>query len=85
MTPRERYLEPLLFGRPARIPFRPGGPRESTRAAWEKEQEEREAAVELTPAQKVDLLFEVHQAGDDRGGMAPEGRRPNYRVYRSLT
>ena len=34
MTPRERFLETLLFGKPDRIPFRPGGPRESTRAAW---------------------------------------------------
>ena len=34
MTPRQRYLETLLFGRPARIPFQPGGPRESTLEAW---------------------------------------------------
>jgi uroporphyrinogen decarboxylase len=34
MTPRERYLETLLFGNPDRIPFSPGGPRESTRKAW---------------------------------------------------
>jgi hypothetical protein len=31
---RERYLETLLFGRPDRVPFMPGGPRESTLAAW---------------------------------------------------
>jgi uroporphyrinogen decarboxylase len=34
MTARERYLETLLFGRPDRIPFEPGGPRESTLKAW---------------------------------------------------
>ena len=34
MTHRERYRETLLFGTPDRIPFSPGGPRESTRAAW---------------------------------------------------
>jgi len=34
MTPRRRYLETLLFGRPDRVPFQPGGPRESTLAGW---------------------------------------------------
>ena len=34
MTDRERYLETLLFGKPDRIPFTPGGPRESTLKAW---------------------------------------------------
>ena len=34
MTERERFLETLLFGKPDRIPFQPGGPRESTLAAW---------------------------------------------------
>lgn len=34
MTPRERYLETILFGTPDKIPFQPGGPRESTLAAW---------------------------------------------------
>jgi len=34
MNPRERYLETLLFGKPDRIPFQPGGPRESTLATW---------------------------------------------------
>ena len=34
MNPRERYLEALLFGSPDRVPLSPGGPRESTRAAW---------------------------------------------------
>ncbi len=34
MTHRERFLETLLFGAPDRIPFSPGGGRESTLAAW---------------------------------------------------
>jgi len=33
-TPRERYLEALTFGQPERVPLMPGGPRESTLAAW---------------------------------------------------
>jgi len=37
MTPRERYLETLLFGKPDKIPFSPGGPRESTLAAWHQQ------------------------------------------------
>ena len=37
MTHRERYVETLLFGSPDRIPFSPGGPRESTRARWKSE------------------------------------------------
>jgi uroporphyrinogen decarboxylase len=34
VTHRERYLAALTFGSPDRIPFQPGGPRESTLAAW---------------------------------------------------
>jgi uroporphyrinogen decarboxylase len=34
MTLRERFVETLLFGAPDRIPFEPGGPRESTLASW---------------------------------------------------
>lgn len=34
MNPRERYLTTLRFGRPDRVPLQPGGPRESTLAAW---------------------------------------------------
>lgn len=37
MSPRERYRETLLFGQPDRVPFSPGGPRESTRARWKEE------------------------------------------------
>ena len=34
MTPRERYIAALTFGSPDKVPFSPGGPRESTLAAW---------------------------------------------------
>jgi len=37
MTPRERYRETLLFGNPDRVPFAPGGPRESTLACWHQQ------------------------------------------------
>jgi hypothetical protein len=37
MNQRQRYLETLLFGRPDRIPFCPGEPRESTLAAWRQQ------------------------------------------------
>jgi hypothetical protein len=34
VTPRQRYMETVLFGAPDRVPFAPGGPRESTLKAW---------------------------------------------------
>ncbi|MCX7590610.1 MAG: hypothetical protein N2255_03170, partial [Kiritimatiellae bacterium] len=34
MTHRERFITTLTFGRPDRVPFQPGVPRESTLAAW---------------------------------------------------
>lgn len=37
MTPRERFRETLTFGKPDKIPLRPGGPRESTLAAWHQQ------------------------------------------------
>ena len=37
MNERQRYLETILFGNPDRIPFWPGGPRESTMRRWRKE------------------------------------------------
>ncbi len=37
MNARERFLETLRFGKPDRIPFSPGGGRESTRARWHRE------------------------------------------------
>jgi len=37
MDSRRRYLETILFGKPDRIPFSPGGPRESTLKAWHEQ------------------------------------------------
>lgn len=34
MTPRERYIQVMKFGTVDRIPFMPGGPRESTLKRW---------------------------------------------------
>jgi hypothetical protein len=37
MTPRQRFLETLLFGKPDRAPLRPGGGRESTQRNWRQQ------------------------------------------------
>jgi uroporphyrinogen decarboxylase len=37
MTPRQRHIETLTFGHPDKVPFVPGGPRESTVANWRKQ------------------------------------------------
>lgn len=37
MNPRERFVATLTFGQPDRIPFNPGGGRESTLARWRRE------------------------------------------------
>ena len=37
MTPRQRYTETLTFGSPDKIPFAPGGPRDSTLAVWRRQ------------------------------------------------
>jgi uroporphyrinogen decarboxylase len=37
MNQRQRCIETLTFGSPDRIPFEPGGPRESTLARWRQE------------------------------------------------
>ncbi len=37
MTPRQRYTETLTFSNPDKIPFAPGGPRESTLAVWRRQ------------------------------------------------
>ena len=63
MNERERYLETILFGSPDRVPFSPGGPRESTRRRW---------CSEGLPEDRNwrDFLFEV--LGIERG---PAGKR----------
>ncbi len=37
LNERERFIETLSFGTPDRIPFVPGGPRQSTLAAWQRQ------------------------------------------------
>ena len=37
MNARERWLETILFGKPDKVPFHPGGGRKSTRDRWLKE------------------------------------------------
>ncbi|MBU2495044.1 MAG: hypothetical protein KJ935_00855 [Candidatus Omnitrophica bacterium] len=37
MNERERFIEALLFGKPDKVPFMPGGPRESTLKRWHQE------------------------------------------------
>lgn len=37
MIDRQRYLETILFGKPDRVPFSPGGPRESTLKNWHEQ------------------------------------------------
>ncbi|MCS7181298.1 MAG: hypothetical protein NZ891_08150, partial [bacterium] len=37
MTPRERYVKTLLFEEIDKVPFSPGGPRESTLKRWKEE------------------------------------------------
>lgn len=37
MNNRERFLETLAFGKPDRVPFSPGAPRESTLRAWQEQ------------------------------------------------
>jgi uroporphyrinogen decarboxylase len=37
LTARERYIETLLFRKPDKVPFSPGGPRKSTLDAWHRQ------------------------------------------------
>ncbi|MHB1319335.1 MAG: hypothetical protein ACYCYF_12025, partial [Anaerolineae bacterium] len=37
MTPRQRFLDTMHFRAPDRVPLQPGGPRESTLAAWRRQ------------------------------------------------
>ena len=37
MNSRERFVKTLMFGSPDKVPFMPGGGRESTLAAWRKQ------------------------------------------------
>lgn len=69
MTPRERFLETLLFGRPDRIPFAPGGGRESTRRTWREQG--------LPPDRDyMDVIRERIDAERERRGLPPADFHP---------
>lgn len=73
MTHRERFLETLLFGAPDRVPFSPGGPRESTLRAW-REQGLPEGC------HYVDAIHEQVDAQRSAKGLPPADWRPNKAV-----
>lgn len=55
MNDRERYLETLLFGKPDKVPFAPGGPRESTLEAWYGQGLARDADWQETMRREIGL------------------------------
>jgi len=70
MTPRERFLETLLFGEPDAIPFSPGGPRESTLAVWHQQG--------LPPDRDyMDVIHELVDARRGKRGLPPGDYRPH--------
>ena len=62
MNDRERYLATLQFGRPDKIPFWPGHPRESTRREWRKQG--LPAGVEWEDYLREQIGIEPLQKGD---------------------
>ncbi|MBI5092293.1 MAG: hypothetical protein HZB26_07590 [Candidatus Hydrogenedentes bacterium] len=72
MTHRERFVETLLFGKPDRIPFTPGGPRESTLRAWH-------AQGLPEGANYMDVLFGQIAARRAEKGLPPADFRPRQR------
>ncbi|MBI4559797.1 MAG: hypothetical protein HY706_19575 [Candidatus Hydrogenedentes bacterium] len=69
MTSRERFLETILFGKPDRIPFTPGGGRETTLAAWH-------AQGLPEDANYLDLVFERIDDLRSVRGLPPADHRP---------
>ena len=70
MTHRERFVETLLFGSPDKIPFQPGGPRESTRKTWHEQG---------LPADR-DYMDAIHDLVDEKRaekGLPPADWRPH--------
>lgn len=67
MIPRERYLETMLFGKPDKIPFRPGDPRESTLKAWH--QQGLPADVDWLPylCEKIGIAGQSYDCDTDPG------------------
>jgi len=72
MTPRERFIETLLFGQPDKIPLSPGGGRESTLAAW------REQGL---PADRdyVSVIYDLVDSARAAKGLPPGDYRPKKR------
>jgi hypothetical protein len=73
MTPRERFLETLLFGAPDRIPFSPGGGRESTLAAWH-------AQGKPPDRDQFDCILDVVDAKRAERGLPPGDHKPRQPV-----
>ncbi len=73
MTHRDRFLETLLFGAPDRIPFAPGGGRESTRRAWR---------AQGCPAGRpyMDVIHDRINAERARRGLEPAPLKPEQPV-----
>jgi uroporphyrinogen decarboxylase len=69
MTPRERYLETLLFGRPDRIPLEPGLPRDSTLAAWHEQ-------GKPTERNAIDCIFDLINEKRAEKGLPPADHHP---------
>ena len=67
LTERERFRETLLFGRPDRVPFQPGWPRESTLAAWHRQGLTESADWQAYLARVLGLECWPAQAGPDMG------------------
>lgn len=73
MTSRERVLETLLFGTPDRIPFSPGGGRESTLRRWHSEG----LPPEKSP---MTALYELIDAERAKRGLPPGDYEPKQPV-----
>ena len=58
LTERERFRETLLFGKPDRVPFQPGWPRESTLRAWRQQGLPRAADWQEYLARTLDIPYE---------------------------
>jgi hypothetical protein len=67
LTERERFRETLLFGRPDRVSFQPGWPRESTLDAWRRQGLPEEADWQAHLAQVLGLEGWPAPAGPDLG------------------
>jgi hypothetical protein len=67
LTERERFRETMLFGRPDRVLFQPGWPRESTLEAWHRQGLPEDADWQAHLARVLGLERWPAQAGPDLG------------------